>query len=103
MEIDVKHVADLARIRLTPGEMREVEKDLRSILDHIERLAEVNVDGVPPTFGPAKATGLRPAPDEVRPGLPREALMRLAPATQDGNVLVPKEAGEPGDAGGEER
>lgn len=103
MEIDVKHVAELARIRLTPEEMREVEKDLRGILDHIERLSEVNVEGVTPMFGPAKQAGLRPAPDEVRPGLPREALMKLAPATKGGNVLVPKEAPGEGGPEGEER
>lgn len=100
MEIDVKHVAELARIRLTQEEMLEVGRDLRSILDHIERLSEIDVEGVPPTFGPAKDAGLRPAPDEVKPCLPREALMKLAPATQDGNVLVPKEApGELGESG----
>ncbi len=98
MEIDVKHVADLAKIRLSPEEMLAVEKDLRSILTHIERLAEVDVAGVPPTFGPAKATGLRPAPDEPRPGLCRDVVLKMAPATRDGSVLVPKEAS--GEAGG---
>ena len=49
MEIDVKHVANLAKIRLSPQEMAEIEKDLRSILEHIERLGEVDVEGVPPT------------------------------------------------------
>ena len=91
MEIDVKHVADLAKIRLSPQEMREVEKDLRSILAHIERLAEVDVEGVTPTFGPAKSTGLRPEEDAPRRGLCREVVLKLAPATRDGSVLVPKE------------
>jgi aspartyl-tRNA(Asn)/glutamyl-tRNA(Gln) amidotransferase subunit C len=98
MEIDVRHVADLVKIHLSPEEMREVEKDLRSILDHIARLAEIEVTGVPPTFGPAKAAGLRPDPDVPRPGLRREVVLKLAPASRDGNVLVPKEA--PGGTGG---
>ena len=104
MEIDVKHVADLARIRLSPGEMGEVEKDLRGILGHFGRLAEADVAGVPPTFGPAKASALRPAPDVVKPGLRRDVVLKLAPSTRDGNFLVPKEApGEPDEPPGEER
>ena len=91
MEIDVKHVANLAKIRLSPQEMAEIEKDLRSILEHIERLREVDVEGVPPTFGPAKSTGLRLAEDAPAKGLSREDALRLAPATRDGSVLVPKE------------
>jgi aspartyl-tRNA(Asn)/glutamyl-tRNA(Gln) amidotransferase subunit C len=92
MEIDVKHVADLAKIRLSPLEMKEVEKDLRSILTHIERLGEVDIQGVEPTFGPAKSTGLRLAEDAPAPGLCRDTVLKLAPATRGGNVLVPKEA-----------
>jgi len=92
MEIDVKHVADLARIRLSPEEMLEMEKDLRGILAHIERLKEVQVHDVPPTFGPAKSTGLRLEEDTPRPGLQRDQVLQMAPATMDGNILVPKEA-----------
>ncbi len=91
MEIDVKHVADLAKIRLSPEEMALVEKDLRSILSRIERLAEVDIEGVPPTFGSAKATGLRMAEDVPVKGLSREEVLNLAPAAKDGGILVPKE------------
>jgi aspartyl-tRNA(Asn)/glutamyl-tRNA(Gln) amidotransferase subunit C len=92
MEIDVKHVADLARVRLSPEEMQEMEKDLRGILSHIERLKEVPVDDVPPTFGPAKSAGLRLEEDAPKPGLHRDQVLKMAPATLDGNILVPKEA-----------
>lgn len=91
MEIDVKHVADLAKIRLSPQEMLELEKDLRSILAHIDRLAEVDVEGVPPTFGPAKSAGLRLAEDLPKQGLTRNDALKLAPRTMNGSVLVPKE------------
>lgn len=91
MEIDVKHVADLARIRLSPKEMAEIEKDLRGILEHIDKLSEINVEGVPPTFGPAKSAGLRLAEDLPAKSLSRDEVLKLAPAARDGSVLVPKE------------
>lgn len=92
MKIDVKHVADLARIRLSPSEMAAMEEDLRSILKHVERLSEVNVDGVPPTFGSNEVGGVRLDQDVERPGLNRDRLLELAPLARDGYYVVPKEA-----------
>ncbi len=92
MEIDVKHVANLARIRLSPKEAALLEQELGLILSHIERLSVVDVEGVPPTFGPAKSAGLRLADDEPKQGLSREDALKLAPATMDNGFLVPKEA-----------
>jgi len=92
MEIDVRKVANLAKMSLSPSEMSELEKDLRDILGHIERLLTVDVEGVPPTFGPAKSASLRTEPDVPRPCLQRDVLLRLAPEVRDGNVLVPREA-----------
>jgi aspartyl-tRNA(Asn)/glutamyl-tRNA(Gln) amidotransferase subunit C len=92
MEIDVKHVARLARIDLSPGEMRDMRRDLLGILEHIEHLNELDVSGVPPTFGPAKSAGLRPEADLPRQCLNRDVALELAPEVRDGNVLVPREA-----------
>ena len=92
MEIDVRKVADLAKTSLPPAEMSQLEKDLRDILGHIQRLSSVDVEGVPPTFGPAKSASLRIEADVPRPCLPREVLLGLAPEVRDGNVLVPREA-----------
>ncbi len=44
---DIKKLAELARIHLTEQEEKKLEKDLRRILDYVEKLKEVDVSGVP--------------------------------------------------------
>ncbi|MBM3250772.1 MAG: Asp-tRNA(Asn)/Glu-tRNA(Gln) amidotransferase subunit GatC, partial [Candidatus Nealsonbacteria bacterium] len=47
---EVKHIAKLARIKLTASEIKKFQKDLSSILDYFELLKEVDVSRVEPTF-----------------------------------------------------
>jgi aspartyl-tRNA(Asn)/glutamyl-tRNA(Gln) amidotransferase subunit C len=84
----VLHVARLARLRLSEEEVAQMATELSSILDHIERINELDLDGVPPTTHVVEvANALRP--DEPRPSLPRDVILAAAPATQDGGFLVP--------------
>lgn len=91
MSIDreqVLHVARLARLRLTDAEVETMAEELSGILQHIERISELDLEGVPPTTHVVEvANALRP--DEPRPSLPREVILEQAPATQDGGFLVP--------------
>ena len=52
---EVKHIASLARIGMSEKEIEKFSKDLSSILDFVEQLKEVDVNGVEPT---AHITGL---------------------------------------------
>jgi aspartyl-tRNA(Asn)/glutamyl-tRNA(Gln) amidotransferase subunit C len=52
---DVKNIAKLARLSIAEGETDKLQKDLSAILDFIEKLKEVDVEGVQIT---AQATGL---------------------------------------------
>ena len=96
MEIDVKHVADLARLRLSEEETKRLESDLKSILTHIERLQAVNVERVEPTFGAGDVKNLVLDQDRAVSGLPREELLKLAPSSEGPYVSVPRE-GTPDD------
>jgi len=58
MDIDVNHIAKLARIGLTEEEEKKFEKDLSSILDFVAKLREVDTKNVEPT---AQVTGLTDA------------------------------------------
>jgi aspartyl-tRNA(Asn)/glutamyl-tRNA(Gln) amidotransferase subunit C len=91
MSIDreqVLHVARLARLRLSDEEVETMAHELSSILGHIERISELDLQGVPPTTHVVEvANALRP--DEPKPSLPREVVLEQAPATQDGGFLVP--------------
>lgn len=52
---EIKHIAKLARIELTEKEEERFKRDLSSILDYINKLNEVNTDGVEPLY---QTTGL---------------------------------------------
>ena len=47
-EKDVLYVADLANLELTPEERTRMVRDLNSILEYVDRLNQLDTDGVPP-------------------------------------------------------
>ena len=88
-EIDVKYVAHLARIALTPSEEQKIGAQLGNILGYIEKLRELDVQGVEPTAHAVPMTNVT-RPDEVRSSLPTEEALRNAPSQANGLFLVPK-------------
>ncbi len=89
VEIDVKYVAHLARLSLTPEEERLIGAQLGSVLEYIEKLKEVDVSGVEPTAHAFPLINVT-RPDEVRPSLSNEDALRNAPAQANGLFMVPK-------------
>jgi aspartyl-tRNA(Asn)/glutamyl-tRNA(Gln) amidotransferase subunit C len=85
---EVLHVARLARLALSEEELEPMARELSAVLDHIAKMGELDLSGVPPTSHVVEVTGaLRP--DEPRPSLPREIVLAEAPAVADGGFLVP--------------
>ena len=84
----VLHVARLARLRLSDEEVAKMAAELSNILEHIERIGELDLDGVPPTSHVVDVANALRA-DQPRPCLPRDVALAEAPATQDGGFLVP--------------
>jgi aspartyl-tRNA(Asn)/glutamyl-tRNA(Gln) amidotransferase subunit C len=79
----VLHVARLARLELSDDEVERMSSELSTILDHIEKISELDLEGVPPTTHVVEvANALRE--DEPRPSLPREAILANAPRQADG-------------------
>lgn len=88
-EKDVRHVARLARIALTPEESERYLRQLGQILHYVERLQKLDVEGVPPTSHAIPlAAPLRP--DEVRPSLDRDAALASAPQRVGEGFAVPR-------------
>jgi aspartyl-tRNA(Asn)/glutamyl-tRNA(Gln) amidotransferase subunit C len=84
----VLHVARLARLELDEDEVARMTGELSSILGHIEKIGELDLDGVEPTSHVvAVENALRP--DEPRPSLPRELALANAPAVADDGFSVP--------------
>jgi aspartyl-tRNA(Asn)/glutamyl-tRNA(Gln) amidotransferase subunit C len=84
----VLHVARLARLRLTDEEVTRMSSELSTILDHIEKISELDLDGVEPTSHVVEVENVL-RPDEPRPSWPRERVLDLAPDTADGGFRVP--------------
>ena len=89
VDINLKEVAHLARLELTPEEEQKLGAQLGSILTYIEKLKEVDVSNVEPTAHAFPLVNVT-RPDEVRPSLPHEDAMRNAPAQSNGLFVVPK-------------
>jgi aspartyl-tRNA(Asn)/glutamyl-tRNA(Gln) amidotransferase subunit C len=89
VNIDVKYVAHLARLALSPEEEEKIGRQLRDVLGYIEKLKEVDVSGVEPTAHAFPLVNVV-RPDEVRPSLSHEEALRNAPAQANGLFIVPK-------------
>jgi len=84
----VLHVARLARLELTEEEVARMSEELSDVLGNIEKIGELDLDGVPPTTHVVEVSNaLRP--DVVEPSLPRDVALAAAPAVADGGFLVP--------------
>ena len=88
-EIDVKYVAHLARIALTPDEEKKIGSQLGHILGYIEKLRELDVSGVEPTAHAVPMVNVTRT-DEIRPSLTHEDALRNAPRQANGLFIVPK-------------
>jgi aspartyl-tRNA(Asn)/glutamyl-tRNA(Gln) amidotransferase subunit C len=84
----VLHVARLARLRLSDDEVAKMAGELSSILDHVDRIAELDLDEVNPTSHVVELENVL-RPDEPRPSWPRERVLKPAPETADGAFRVP--------------
>jgi aspartyl-tRNA(Asn)/glutamyl-tRNA(Gln) amidotransferase subunit C len=89
----VLHVARLARLELSDDEVERMASELSSILDHVDRISELDLDGVAPTTHVVDVAGALRA-DEPRPSWPREVMLAAAPAVKDGGFEVPSPQAE---------
>ena len=85
---EVQHVARLARLGLSDQELDQLAAELDHILDAMQALRQLDTSAIPPT---AQVIPLRNVmrDDAARPSWPVEDIMRNAPATRDGQFLVP--------------
>ena len=88
----VLHVAKLARLRLSEDEVERMSEELSSILEHVERINELDLSGVEPTSHVVDLEYVL-RPDEPRPCLPRERALENAPDATDEGFRVPSPGG----------
>jgi aspartyl-tRNA(Asn)/glutamyl-tRNA(Gln) amidotransferase subunit C len=91
----VRHVAKLSRISLSSEEIEQAKKDLGTIFEHIDRLSEVDTDGVEPLDHPTELINSY-RDDSIGPVLTQQQVLVNAPEVKDVFFDVPKVLG--GDA-----
>jgi len=91
-EKEVRYVAGLANLQLTETEVAKFQSDLNGILEHMDKLKEIDTTGVEPMaqvlFGAGETATLRA--DIVIPPLGNEAAMANAPQPGAGYFKVPQ-------------
>ena len=85
----VRHVARLARLRLDDAEEAVMREELSGILEHIDAIRAMDLDGVEPTTHVIEVENVL-RPDEPRPSLPRDEALREASDVVDGSFGVPR-------------
>jgi aspartyl-tRNA(Asn)/glutamyl-tRNA(Gln) amidotransferase subunit C len=84
----VLHVARLARLRLSEDEVDAMVEELPKILEHIEKMEELDLEGVEPTSHVVELENVL-REDVPRPGLPLDTALEPAPDPQPGGFGVP--------------
>lgn len=89
VEIDIDHVAKLARLELTDEEKDRLRAQLGLILEHAAKVGEVAADDVPPTaYAIPRSNVYRP--DEPTPSLTHEQALANAPEAEAERFRVPR-------------
>ncbi len=88
----VLHVARLARLELSDQELERMATELSHVLDHIEKIGELDLEGVPPTSHVVDVVNVLRS-DEPAPCLPRDVILAAAPEpVPEGGFGVPSPA-----------
>lgn len=85
----VDHVARLARLALDESERERMMGELTVILEHAEKIQELDLDAVEPTSHSLPVRNVT-RPDKVRQCLTQEEALANSPATEDGRFKVPR-------------
>ncbi|HSR94171.1 MAG TPA: Asp-tRNA(Asn)/Glu-tRNA(Gln) amidotransferase subunit GatC [Solirubrobacterales bacterium] len=89
----VLHVAKLARLRLDEAEVEKMAGELSGILEHVDRIAGLDLEEVEPTSHVVELENVL-RPDLSRPSWPREAVLEQAPDPAEGAFRVPSPQAE---------
>jgi aspartyl-tRNA(Asn)/glutamyl-tRNA(Gln) amidotransferase subunit C len=90
----VLHVARLARLRLSEGEVETMVGELSGILEHVDRIGNLDLEGVEPTSHVVALENVLRADDAPWQSLPRDAALASAPEPYEGAFRVPSPQAE---------
>lgn len=86
---DVEYLSRLARLQLTPEELKRFAPQLEEILAYVEKLKAASTEGVPPTTHVLNLSNVF-REDQVQASLPTDAALGNAPSREGPFFKVPK-------------
>lgn len=86
MEIDIKHIAKLARLSIPEEKVEKFQKEMEGIIEMVENLPDLNTEGA--LVDPSDTMQLRK--DVVQPSFPRDEMLKNAPNTAAGCIVIPR-------------
>jgi aspartyl-tRNA(Asn)/glutamyl-tRNA(Gln) amidotransferase subunit C len=87
---DVQHLAQLSSLQLSDTEADSLTTDIENILGYVQQLAELNTDGVEPTYQVTDLDNVWRDDVVIDDGVSREQLLALSPDQANNQVKVPK-------------
>ena len=88
-EDELRHVAEIARIKLTPEEVKLFTKQASDIVSWFKELSEVNTKGVKPSYHPLETKSVI-RKDEVKPSLSHEEALSNTSHKEKGYFKAPR-------------
>ena len=85
---DVLKLAKLARLHLYDQDIERFQKEISAILEYVELLKNVDVEGLEPTYQVTGLTDVMRADVEKSYGATPAELLKNAPATEKGHIKV---------------
>lgn len=85
----VEYLAKISKIKLNDGQAEKAENELRTAIEYMDILNELDTDGIEPLSHIYEVSNVM-RKDEVRPSYDRSALLENAPERTDETVIVPK-------------
>jgi aspartyl-tRNA(Asn)/glutamyl-tRNA(Gln) amidotransferase subunit C len=86
---DVLGIAKFARIDLTPQDTERLVVELNSIIESLQPIREIDLEGVEPTFHPIEGLVNVFREDEIKPPLPQSVALQNSSSVEEGAFLVP--------------
>jgi len=86
---DIEHIAKLAELDFSDGELEKFTVQLDRILDHVARISEVDTEKILPTSHVIEIKNVL-RDDIAKKSIPKEDALKNAPEVSDGGFKVPK-------------
>lgn len=87
---DITHLATLSGLSLADDEVEHLRTDLESIIHYVDKLDELDVSGVEPTYQVTQLSNVTRDDVVLQGAVSSGRLVELAPESLQGQIKVPK-------------